>query len=144
MLKPLALPTLCLAMLAVATPAYGESAGPDSRHGDRAEARLRFVPQMGGGNFVGPAPTPETNLFAGSRPGLGISRQTYRQEDGSEAVRQGLVGSLPLTQGISADLGLFAVTHEDQKEPEFRRSWSAKNVGPRNRKVAAVGLNVRF
>ncbi len=139
MLKPLALPALCVAMLAAA-PAQGQDGG---RGGER-DARLRFVPQTGGGSFVGPPPTPETDLFDTRNPGVGLSRQTYRQEDGSEAVRQGLVGSLPLAPGISADLGLFSVRHDDQKDPEFRRSWSAKNVGPRNRKVAAVGLNLRF
>lgn len=143
MLKPFASIALCLA-LAAAAPAHGQSVGPADDRGSQADQRLRFVPQMGTARNAGPPPTPETGLFEGSRSGLGLSRQTYREEDGSEAVRRGIVGSLPLAQGISADLGLFSVTHEDQKEPEFRRSWNAKNVGPRNRKVAAVGLNVRF
>lgn len=88
--------------------------------------------------------SPEAGLFEGSRKGVGISTRNYRIDDGSSAVRRGLVGSWEVSEGLSAGVGLFAVTHEDQKEPEFRRNWSAKNIGPRNRKVAAVGLNLRF
>ena len=88
--------------------------------------------------------SPETGLFEDTRPGLGVTTRTYREEDGSSAIRRGLVGSWEVSEGLSAGLGLFAVTHDDQKEPEFRRNWTAKNVNPRNRKVAAVGLNLRF
>ena len=88
--------------------------------------------------------SPEKDLFEGTGPGLGISTRTYQEEDGSSSVRRGLVGSWEVSKGLSAGLGLFAVTHENQKEPEFRRNWSAKNVGPRDRKVAAIGLNLRF
>jgi hypothetical protein len=88
--------------------------------------------------------SPEAGLFEGVGPGLAISRQTFQEQDGSATVRSGLVRSWAVTDGISAGLGLFSVTHDDQKEPEFKRNWSAKNVGPRNRRVAAVGLNLSF
>lgn len=88
--------------------------------------------------------SPVTGLFEGTGPGLDITTRNYRVEDGSSAVRQGLVRSWEVSEGLSAGVGIFAVTHDNQKEPEFRRNWSAKNLGPRNRKVAAVGLNLRF
>ena len=91
-----------------------------------------------------PQTSPEANLFQDARPGVGVTRQSYREQDGTAALISGLVRSWPLSAGTSAGLGLFSVMHDDQKEPEFRRSWSAKNLGPRDRRIAAVGLNVRF
>ena len=89
-------------------------------------------------------PAPEAGLFDGSKRGLGLSSRSYRMQDGSSATRAGLVGSWPLMPGMNAGVGLFSVTHDDQKEPEFRRSWSVKNVNPRNRNIAAVGVNLHF
>jgi hypothetical protein len=138
MLKPPIIAALCLA-LGSAAPAFAES--PDGQDRGGSLPHVQLVDRQ---TAVGPPRSAEAGLFEGVGPGLGLSRQTLTQEDGSAAVRRGLIGSLPLSEGVSADVGLFTVTHDDQKEPEFRRNWSAKNIGPRNRTVAAVGLNVRF
>jgi hypothetical protein len=143
MLRPITFAILGLALVS-ATPVFGQSPGNHDRRGSLSDARLDFISQVAADRPAGPPPSPETNLLEGAAPGLGLSGQAYSQEDGSVVVRRGLIGSLPIVQGVSAGLGLFSVTHENQKEPEFRLSWSAKNVGPRDRRVAAVGLNVRF
>jgi len=143
MLRPLTLAALCLT-LASAAPAYGQTLGPPDERASRPDVRLQVSSRIAPSDSTAPHPTPEAHLFEGVRPGIGITRQTIREQNGTASVASGLVRSWAVTEGVSAGVGLFSVTHEDQKEPEFRRSWSAKNVGPRNRKVAAVGLNVRF
>jgi hypothetical protein len=142
MLKPRAIGALCLALLS-ATPALCRGAG--ERDEPVSLPNVRLVDRdPGAASGPGIAPSPQTGMFEGSSSGLGLSRRSFAQEDGSAAIRSGLVGSLSVSPAVTAGLGLFSVSHDDQREPEFRRSWSAKNLGPRNRKVAAVGLNVRF
>ena len=142
MLKPPAIGALCLALLP-ATPGLCEVAGEPQGRISLSNTRL-VDRDPAAARLEGPAPSPEAGMFNGASPGIGFSRQSFAQEDGTAAVRRGLVGSLAVSDGVSAGMGLFSVTHEDQREPEFRRSWSAKSLGPRNRRVAAVGLNVRF
>ena len=134
MLKPPIFAALCVALV-TAAPACAESAG-----GQKQGASL---PKILVSDPAAPT-APEAHMFTGQTPGLGLSSRTYPQQDGTAAVATGLFGSLPVMPGISAGLGIFSVRHEDQKEPEFRRNWSAKSVGPRDRRVAAVGLNVAF
>ncbi len=143
MLKPLAFAALCL-MLFAADAAFAQAAAQSSGRVPKPNVRVRVGPEVPVRGPAAASGLAATNLFQGVRPGLGLSQQTYRQEDGSAIVRNGLVGSVAVSSGVSAGLGLFSVTHDDQREPEFRRGWSAKDVGPRNRKVAAVGLNLRF
>ena len=143
MLRWSVLAGLSLALVSAAS-ANAESAGADARSVLRAEPVLQHDP---GPTQVDVAPTPSTpapDLFAGAGPGIALSRQTYVEQDGSTVIRSGLVRSWDVSDGLRAGVGLFSVTHDDQKEPEFKRSWSAKNVGPRDRRVAAVGLNVSF
>jgi hypothetical protein len=142
MMKRPALTTLCLALFFAAA-ASAETQGQQKNGSSASDLRLRYAPQVSAGPAA-PQPAPNASLFQGARPGLGISRQTYSEQDGSVAVRSGLIGTVPLAEGVSAGLGLFSVTHEEQKPPEFRRSWTPKTVGPRDRRVAALGLNVRF
>ena len=87
---------------------------------------------------------PDAALFDGAERGLSLSSRTFRMDDGGSAIRKGLVGSWSIVRGLNAGVGLFSVTHENQKEPEFRRNWTAKNVYPRSRRVAAVGLSMGF
>ncbi len=141
-MKRPALIALCLALLQ-ADPAFAQSEGQQYPSSSASDQRLRYTPQASP-QPAGPPPPPSAGLFEGAAPGIGISRQTYSQQDGSLAVRRGLIGTLPIAGGIRAGVGLFSVTHENQKEPEFRPSWTPRNVGPRNRRVAAVGLNVQF
>lgn len=143
MLRPPLLAVLCLALVPAA-PAFAESAGGQKDGVSLPKLRLQERPQALVSGPLASQASPEAGMFNNVRPGLGVSSQSYPQQDGTSAVATGLIGSLPVMPGISAGLGIFSVTHDDQKEPEFRRSWSAKSIGPRNRKVAAVGLNVRF
>ena len=142
MLRPPLFAGLVVAFLSAA-PVLAESSGASDER--RQRTALRYKPVLGE-TVAAPTlpPVPEAGLFEGTRPGLAISRQTFQAEDGSQTVRSGLIRSWAVTDGLSAGLGLFSVTHDDQKEPEFKRNWNAKNVGPRDRRVAAVGLNVRF
>ena len=143
MLRPPVIAALSMALITVA-PAYAESSGGQRQGPSLPSLRVQERQQTIVSDPAAAPASPETHMFTGARPGLGFSSQTYPQQDGSSTVATGLIGSLPVIEGISAGLGLFTVTHENQKEPEFRRNWSAKNLGPRSRRVAAVGLNVRF
>ena len=138
--RPPIIAALCLA-LASAAPACAETASGQKQHASLPGLER---PQTIVADPATPPASPEAGMFGGAAPGLGLSSQAYPQQDGTSVIATGLIGSLPVTPGISAGLGLFSVAHEDQKEPEFRRSWSAKSLGPRSRRVAAVGLNVRF
>lgn len=141
--RPPIIAALCTALVSAA-PACAESAGGQKQGPSLPGLQLHERSQAIVSDPAAPPASPERDMFTRARPGLGFSSQTYPQQDGTSAVATGLIGSLPVMPGISAGLGLFSVAHENQKEPEFRRNWSAKNIGPRSRKVAAVGLNVRF
>jgi hypothetical protein len=143
MLRPPVIAALSMALVSAA-PAYAESAGWQRQGPSLPGLTLQERPQTIVSDPAAAPASPEADMFKAARPGLGFSSQTYPQQDGSSTVATGLIGSLPVIAGVSAGLGLFTVTHENQKEPEFRRNWSAKNLGPRSRRVAAVGLNVRF
>ena len=103
---------------------------------------------------IGPSfvPSPETPdrqapssaLFAGAGKGLGVSRRAFTEEDGSQIVRKGLVGSWAISQGLSAGVGLFSVTGDARKQAEFKRTWNVKDVTPKNDHIAAVGVSLRF
>lgn len=73
-----------------------------------------------------------------------VSSRSYTQEDGSLILRRGLIGSWPISSGLEAGIGLFAVTGDGRKHNEFKRSWSAKDVTPKNGNIAAVGMKLRF
>lgn len=68
---------------------------------------------------------------------------SYSSRD-SGLVQQGLVGTLPLSPGLSAGVGLFSVTDDSRRSPETRRNWTPMEVGRRTERVAAVGLKLRF
>ncbi len=143
MVRPPTFAALCLVLFS-ATAASAEAAAQSNGRGSQAKVRFRVGPEISASGPAAASGLAGTNLFQGARSGLGLSQQTFRQEDGTATVRNGLIGSVSVSPGVSAGLGLFSVTHEDQEEPEFKRGWNAKQVGPRNRKVAAVGLNLRF
>lgn len=81
-----------------------------------------------------------------SRPDalISVSSRSYTQEDGSLILRRGLIGSWAISGGLEAGIGLFAVTGDGRKHNEFKRSWSAKDVTPKNGNIAAVGMKLRF
>ena len=87
---------------------------------------------------VGPTAAPAP--VAPERPPIAFSHAS----PDAGLVRQGLVGSLPLSPGLSAGIGLFSVLDEPKRPPETRRNWTPMEVGRRTGRVAAVGLKLRF
>lgn len=75
---------------------------------------------------------------------ISLSSRSFTEEDGSVLVRRGLIGSWALSSGLEAGIGLFAVSGDSRKHNEFKRSWSAKDVTPKNGNIAAVGMKLRF
>ena len=142
MLRPLSYAALFMALFPAA--ASAQNARLEYRPGSSRDVRVQMRNYIVPADPAAPRTSPEGNLFEGARAGVQITRQVYREQDGSALVASGLARNWTIAEGVNAGVGLFSVTHEDQKEPEFRRSWDAKSVAPRNRRVAAVGVNVRF
>ena len=104
-------------------------------------AALAASPALGQGPAqIGPPAPAQPSRSAPKPPPVSFSYS--EQEPG--LVRQGMVGTLPLSPGISAGLGLYSVTDDSRRAPETRRTWSPMEVGRRSERVAAVGLKVRF
>ena len=79
-----------------------------------------------------------------SRGAVGLSNRSQTGLDGSTATSRGLIGAWSLTPGLEAGVGLFSVTGDERRQQEMRRDWSAKQVTPRSRNVAAVGMKLKF
>ena len=79
-----------------------------------------------------------------SDPRIKVSTRTLQEEDGSVTVRRGLIGSWGIASGLEAGVGLFTVNGDGRKQNEFRRSWTAKDVTPKDGSIAAVGMKLRF
>lgn len=79
-----------------------------------------------------------------SDAGIKVSARTLSEEDGSVVVRRGLIGSWAISSGLEAGIGLFAVNGDGRKQNEFKRSWTVKDVTPKNGNIAAVGVKLRF
>ena len=75
---------------------------------------------------------------------IGVTARTFKEEDGSLTVRRGLIGSWEIASGLEAGVGLFAVNGDGRKHNEFKRSWTVKDVTPKNANIAAVGIKLRF
>ena len=75
---------------------------------------------------------------------IGLSARTLKQDDGSLTLRRGLIGSWEISSGLEAGVGLFAVNGDGRKHNEFKRSWTAKDVTPKNGNIAAVGMKLNF
>ncbi len=76
--------------------------------------------------------------------GLGVSTRTYTEHDGSILTRRGLIGSVGITSGLEAGVGLYSVTDAARKHNEFKRNWSFRDVTPKNHNIAAVGMRLKF
>ena len=55
-----------------------------------------------------------------------------------------MLGTVPLTGQASVGVGLFSIVGATEKEMVRRRTDPSLSVRPRDGKVAAVGLNLRF
>lgn len=86
---------------------------------------------------------PDGRVFPDGRPGLGVTSTPYARSDGSPAVRNGIIGSMPVAPNMDIGVGLFSVTRY-RRESEFRREQPMRDAGERRNRLAAVGLKVRF
>jgi hypothetical protein len=108
----------------------------------------------GSGSLVGPPAErteeraeligPGDGLFQNSPGGVGVTRRTLTQQDGSLANRSGVVGSWSLAPRVDAGVGLFSVTADARKQADTTRMPSTDSVAPKRRRIAAVGLKVSF
>ncbi|WP_146150926.1 hypothetical protein [Allosphingosinicella deserti] len=64
--------------------------------------------------------------------------------DGLPALRNGMVGRLPILDRVDVGLGLFTVTGATNREREIRKSDPMRDVAPRTSRVAGAGLRVNF
>ena len=91
-----------------------------------------------GQSGIGPLPGSSVRQSPGRPPAaIGYSAP-------ARGLQQGLVGSWPISSGLSAGIGMFPVIEELKRPPETRRNWTPMEVGRRTGRVAAVGLRLRF
>jgi hypothetical protein len=93
----------------------------------------------GRSEFLGP----DGRLFPDGRPGVGVTSTPFTSTDGARAVRNGIIGSMPVAPNVEIGVGLFSVTRY-KGEPDFKRSQPMRDVGERQNRLAAVGLKVKF
>ncbi len=126
-----------LIALVAAPAALAQHASPDDP--GELPVTMRFAP-LGAPD---PRSRPTSGIFP-AQPGLGVSAQTYTEQDGSQVTRRGLVAGWSIQRNVEAGIGLFSVTDDRPKISETRRNWSVREVAPKNRNIAAVGVKVRF
>jgi hypothetical protein len=119
----------------------------------RRRHKVSFKPQVPAHQRVLPQPPrrkgpgwagPSDGLFRNAPAGLGLSRRTLAQQDGSPASRNGIVGSWSLSPGMQAGVGLFSVTADGRKQADTRRMPSTGDVAPKRQRITAVGLSLSF
>ena len=64
--------------------------------------------------------------------------------DGLPAMRNGMVGRLPILDRVDVGLGLFTVTGATNRERDIRKTDPMRDVAPRTSRVAGAGLRVNF
>ncbi len=125
--------------LLFASPSFAQTTSQDGSV--RPVERLGYAEVIGRrSDHLGPSGT----IFPERAEGVGVSSQRLVQEDGSQASRHGLVGSMPITPNMNVGVGLFSVTRYSPKERDFKRAQPMRDVGERTGSLAAVGLSVRF
>ena len=87
---------------------------------------------------------PSGHLFKNAALGVGLSRHSLIQQDGSQANRNGVVGSWSLANGVQAGVGLFSVTADGRKHADTSRMPSSDSVAPKRQRIAALGLSLSF
>ena len=75
---------------------------------------------------------------------LGPSAIPILQNDAPGGTSRGLIGSWPITAGLSAGLGLLEVNRDARRERALRRLQPMKDVGRQTDRIAAIGLNLSF
>ena len=99
--------------------------------------------------LVGPpspmfAPEPSASPRDEPRQAFGITRNTEIDPVGQPLIRRGLIGRMPLAGNVEAGIGLYSVTGNKPRLPESRRNWSVREITPRDERIAAVGVKLRF
>jgi len=83
-------------------------------------------------------------LFPDHASGIAVSQRPMIQDDGTRAVRSGVVGSMPIGDNLNIGVGLFSVRGANTKERNFSRSRPMQDVFGHDRRIAAVGFSLRF
>ncbi|MFN3943321.1 MAG: hypothetical protein ACK4K7_00160 [Allosphingosinicella sp.] len=76
-------------------------------------------------------------------PRLSVTRDRY-DEDGFPVVRNGLVASVEVEDGVTIGLGRFSVTEIARPRSNVESLGRAADIRQRDRNIAAVGLQLRF
>ena len=76
--------------------------------------------------------------------GLRIVREEVVQRDGSPASRTKLIGSVPMADNVDFGVGIFSVVGQSEKELLRQRNDPLRDARPKDRRVAAVGMSIRF
>lgn len=82
--------------------------------------------------------------IAGIARGVRVDRYAYVSDEGSADVRQGVVGTMPITGNASIGVGLYRVTRYSRSEPNFKKLMPMEDVDGRHQRIAAVGMSLRF
>ena len=88
--------------------------------------------------------SPGGGLFPDHASGVSASRLPLVSDDGSKAVRRGIIGSWQIAKDTNIGVGLLSVTGASTKERDFRRSQPVRDTGVHDKRIAAVGLSFRF
>ena len=115
-----------------------------------AHAQQPVGPAPAGPSLLGESyvPSGDAGKFApgasASGNNLSLSNRIVVEEDGSQSVRKGMVGSWPVKGALSVDVGLFSVNADARKQRQFKASSDPLDMRGRRQRVAAVGLSLRF
>jgi hypothetical protein len=117
--------TIVVALLACAWPAAAR---------DRSAKPVAAAPTL--------VPTPRD---ANSRRGPANAEQfTDRQYPPADGLRPGMLGSWRVGEDTDLGVGLYTVDGTRVRERDFRRSDPVRDITPKGRRVAAVGLSLHF
>ena len=89
-----------------------------------------------------PRPVPITALPADPAPSAAPAVEAGRARMFEEGMRQDIVQALPM--GIEAGVGIFSVLGVHQRRRDAMRTDPMRDLLPRQKKVAAVGLRMSF
>lgn len=114
-----------------------------------AQTYERSGPERLGPNIVetsrarGDSVDQDGRVFPDRGAGVGLTSSPFVRSDGSPAIRNGIIGSVPVASNVELGVGLFSVTRY-KGEPNFKRVDPMRDAGERRNRLAAVGLKVRF
>ena len=106
----------------------------------RPLAAQRLGPPVEGPAYLAPG----AGLFDGQRAGIGVTNRSFTEQDGGIAVRNGIIGSIDVSENATVGIGIFRVNRYKRREAEFHKVDPMGDVEGQRKKVAAVGFSLRF